>query len=127
MALAMQTESTEVDSVLAACCRLYAARRLNVESLDAVELRDGRAGGIRLRGVVVHEENRIECVAPRGADVSVYAGTLDALARAGWEVWVLVPIETLGSAHRHLRGVATTLQPWWDTEIGIVFGRPETP
>jgi hypothetical protein len=127
LALAMQTESTEVEAVLSACAQVYSARRINVETLDAVELREGRLQGGRLHGIVAHEENRIECVIPRDADVSFYVATLDGLARAGWDVWVLVPTARLGSAHRHLRGVAVTLQPWWDTGTGVFFGRPEIP
>ena len=127
MALAMQTESTEVETVLAACAQVYAARRIKVEALGAVEVRDGLNQGGRLHGIVVHGENRIECVIPRGADISFYLATLDGLAAAGWDVWVLVSIEMLGSAHRQLRGVAATLQPWWDTGTSVCFGRPEIP
>lgn len=127
MALAMQTESTEIANVLAACARAYAARRVNIETLDAVELRTGRDQGGRLHGIVAHGENRIECVISRDADISLYPATLDSLALAGWDVWALVPTDMLGPAHRYLRGVAVTLQPWWDTGTGILFGRPEMP
>ena len=127
LALAMQTESTEVETVLSACARVYTARRMNVETLDTIELREGRGLGGRLHGIVVHEENRIECVIPRDDDVSLYIATLDRLARAGWDLWVLIPTVMVGSAHRHLRGVAVTLQPWWETGTGVCFGRPEIP
>lgn len=127
MALAIQTESTEVGTVLSACARVYAARQLRVETLDAVELREGRDLGGRLHGIVAHEENRIECVIPRDDDISLYTATFDRLARASWDVWVLVPTAMVGSAHRHLRGVGVTLQPWWDTGTGVCFGQPEIP
>ena len=126
MALAMQTESTEVDLVLAACTDIYTARRVPVETLEAIDLRDGRTSG-RLHGVVAHTENRVECVVPRETDFDELAPTLDGLARAGWDVWAIVPTASLGSAHRSLRGLPITLQPWWDTGTGVCFGRPEIP
>ena len=61
------------------------------------------------------------------ADISLYPATFDGFSRAGWDVWVLVPTEMLGSAHRYLRGVDVVLQPWWEAETGILFGRPEIP
>ncbi len=127
LALAMQTESTELETVLTACTQIYAARRIAVEALDAIELREGRNLGGRLHGIVAREENRIECVISRDEDISLYAGTLDSLARAGWDVWVLVATAMLGQAHRHLRGISVMLQPWWDTGTGVCFGRPEIP
>ena len=123
----MKTESTEVDVVLAACARVYSAQRINVETLDAVDLRENPPPGARLQALVARRENRIECVIPRDADLSDYPASLDGIARAGWDVWVLVPTENLGSAHRHLRGVDVTLQPWWESGSDILFGRPEIP
>jgi hypothetical protein len=126
LALAMQTESTEVDLVLAACTTIYAARRVSVEPIESIDLRDGRTGGF-LRGVVAHAENRIECVIPRDTNFDELAPTLDGLARSGWDVWAIVPTADLGAAHRSLRGLPITLQPWWDTGTGVCFGRPEIP
>lgn len=126
MALAMRTETTEVDLVLTACVEVYSARRIAVEPLEAIDLREGRTGGT-VRGVVAHDENRVECIVPRDADIAELAPTLDGLARAGWDVWAIVPTAILGSAHRHLRGLPITLQPWWDTGKGVSFGRPEIP
>jgi hypothetical protein len=123
----MQTETTNVATVLAACGRVYAARGITIETIDAVELRDGRIPGGRLHGVVARDENRIEIVIPPGADLSLYSPAFDGLARTGWDVWALVPTELLGPAHRHLRGVEVTLQPFWESESGIFFGRPELP
>ncbi len=127
MALAMQTESIDADTVLAACVEVYAARRIPIETIDAIELRDGRIPGSRMLGIVAREDNRIEVVIPHEADLTLYPATLDGLARAGWEVWALVPTELLGPAHRYLRGVDVTLQPWWESPDGVLFGRPELP
>lgn len=126
MALAMRTETTEVDLVLAACIEIYSARRVAVEAIEAVDIREGRTGGM-VRGVVAHDENRVEYILPRDADMAELVPTLDGLARAGWDVWAIVPTAILGSAHRHLRGLPITLQPWWDTGTGVCFGRPEIP
>ena len=127
MALAMQTETTEVDTVLAACVRVYAARRIVVETIDTIELRDSEPAGERLRGIVAREENKIEVVIPRDADLSLYPAAFDGFSRAGWDVWALVPTELMGPAHRHLRGVEITLQPWWESGTDVLFGRPELP
>ena len=127
MALAMQTETTDVDTVLDACARVYAARRIVVETIDTIELRDGAPAGERLCGIVAREDNKIEVVIPRDADLSRYPATFDGFTRAGWEVWALVPTELMGPAHRHLRGVEITLQPWWESGTNILFGRPELP
>jgi len=127
LALAVQTDSSQTEAVRAACIRAYAGRRVSVESLDTVELRDYRPTGVRLQGIVARIENRVEVIIPEAADLGEYPAALDGLARAGWDVWVLVPTEKLGSAHRHLRRTAVTLQPWWETAAGIAFGRPEIP
>lgn len=126
MALAMRTETTEVDLVLAACIETYSARRVAVEPIEAVDIREGRTGRT-VRGVVAHDENRVECIVPRDADMTELVPMLDGLARAGWDVWAIVPTAILGSAHRHLRGLPIKLQPWWDTGTGVCFGRPEIP
>ena len=127
MALAMQTETTDVEAVVAACAQVYAARRIAIETIDSIELRDGRIPGGRIHGLVARADNRIEVVVPRDADLSLYPAALDGLSRAGWDVWALIPTELLGPAHRHLRGVEITLQPWWQTGDGVLFGRPELP
>ena len=123
----MQTETTDVETVLAACVQVYAARRIAVETIDAVELRDGRIPGGRLHGIMAREENKIEVVIPRDADLSLYPATFDGFSRAGWDVWALVPTELMGPAHRHLRGVQIMLQPWWESGTDVLFGRPELP
>lgn len=127
MALAMQSETTDVEAVLAACVQAYAARRITVETVDTVELRQGRIPGGRLNGVVARAENRIEVAIPHEADLSLYPAMFDGFSRAGWDVWALVPTELLGHAHRHLRGIDVTLQPWWESGSGVLFGRPELP
>lgn len=127
MALAIQTETPEVETVLAACVQVYAARRTAVETIDSVDLRDDQVPPRRLHGIVAREDNRIEVVIPRDADLSLYPATIDRFTRAGWDVWALVPSELMGPAHRHLRGLEMTLQPWWESGTGVVFGRPELP
>ena len=127
MALALQTDSSKAGEVLTACVRAYSGRRVGVESLDTIDLRDHGSAGVRLQGIVSRTENRIEVVVDTATELTEYPPVLDGLARAGWEVWVLLPTEMMGSAHRHLRRTAVTLQPWWETATGIVFGRPEIP
>ncbi|MGZ5384174.1 MAG: hypothetical protein ACXWH0_09350 [Acidimicrobiia bacterium] len=123
----MQSEITGVETVLAACVQAYAARRITVEKMDTVELREGRIPGGRLNGVVARAQNRIEVAIPHEADLSLYPAMFDGFSRAGWDVWALVPTELLGPAHRHLRGIDVTLQPWWESGSGVLFGRPELP
>ena len=43
----------------------------------------------------------------------------------GLDVWVLVPLSRLGSAHDTLRGIVSRLQPWWLEGEIVRFGRPE--
>lgn len=123
MALAIKGESTEVDTVLAACATTYAAQQIDVERLDLMS--EGRVSTGRLNGIVAEAERRIECAVSRDSDIS--KTEFDQLVRSGWEVWVLVPIELMGFAHHRLRGVPVTLQPWWEGDSGILFGRPEIP
>ena len=46
---------------------------------------------------------------------------------AGWRVSVLVPAGRMGEAHRALRGLDVTLQPWWADGETVRFGGPEVP
>jgi len=46
---------------------------------------------------------------------------------AGWRVAVLVPAMRMGEAHRALRGMDLTLQPWWADGETVRFGGPEVP
>ena len=46
---------------------------------------------------------------------------------AGWLVTVLVPAIRMGEAHRSLRGIPVTLQPWWADGERVRFGGPEVP
>ena len=129
MALAIETETTEVDSILAACAKRYAALRVEVDQLvwDRIELRDGSPGASSIRGVVVPRHQRIECVLPPTADLPTHVEALGRLAGGGWEVWALVPMGSMGDAHRLMRGVPVRLQAWWTDGGDIHFGRPETP
>jgi hypothetical protein len=127
LALAMQTETTNVETVLAACFKIYAAQRIAVEPIDSIDLRDDHRSGAALHGIVAGSENKIEVVIPHEAELSPHRATFEGWARAGWDVWVLVPAELMGPAHRHLRGADLNLQPWWESGPEIFFGRPELP
>lgn len=122
MALAMQIAPTDVDAVLAACARVYETRRQAVEELEVAERWDGTA-----HVLVIRELGRVECVLDHDADPTVYPAVVSDLARAGWEVWALIPTEQMGAAHRALRGAPVMLQPWWMTGDHVHFGRPEIP
>jgi len=45
----------------------------------------------------------------------------------GLEVFVLVPLNTMGKAHETLRGCADWIQSWWFENKSVKFGRPEKP
>ena len=44
-----------------------------------------------------------------------------------FDLWVLLPIESIGEAHGRLRGVVDRLQPWWIEEGIVRFGTPRIP
>ncbi|HUU02987.1 MAG TPA: hypothetical protein VM425_16250 [Myxococcota bacterium] len=55
--------------------------------------------------------------------------TFETFRREGIEVWILVPLASIGKAHKHLRDYADRIQSWWldDTSQKIKFGTAETP
>jgi hypothetical protein len=78
--------------------------------------------------VVAADLGIVECLLPDDAEPSALGPGIAAMASAGWEVTLLVPAARLGEAHRSLRGMPVTLQPWWlDPAHGICFGASEVP
>jgi hypothetical protein len=86
---------------------------------SGVEGADGAA-------VLAAESGSIECVV--GEDLPAAAEAVRHLVAAGWEVSLLVPLALVGEAHRLLRGVPASLQPWWlGPDDDVCFGAPEVP
>jgi hypothetical protein len=54
---------------------------------------------------------------------------LENFRNEGIEVWVLVPLASMGKAHNRFRGFADRIQSWWldDVSKRIKFGTAETP
>ena len=78
--------------------------------------------------VVVPEANEVECFPRAGDDLGDLRAPLRGLFATGWSITVLVSSSRMGEAHRALRGVPVTIQPWWEDEAGAVcFGGPEVP
>lgn len=53
------------------------------------------------------------------------SSTVEPYREDGFDVWVLVPLHTMGKAHDRLRGVADFVQPWWVEDGALKFGTPE--
>lgn len=89
----------------------------------------GFTGAPELSGVAVlaPEQGLVEWF-PHDAQSLVALGDHAAAAvGAGWRVAVLIPAGRMGEAHRALRGVPVTLQPWWPDGEHVRFGGPEVP
>jgi hypothetical protein len=70
----------------------------------------------------------VECFPQSGDDLSALRAPLRGLFATGWKVTVLVAAGRMGEAHRTLRGVPVTIQPWWEDAGGAIrFGGPEVP
>ena len=78
--------------------------------------------------MVVPEASEVECFPHATDDLGALRAPLRGLFATGWRVTVLVVAGRMGDAHRALRGVPVTIQPWWvDGEGTIRFGGPEVP
>jgi hypothetical protein len=76
--------------------------------------------------VVAADFGTVECVAD--GHLPAAARAVRHLSAAGWEVSLLVPSALVGEAHRLLRGVPVSLQPWWlGPDDDVCFGAPEVP
>jgi len=45
----------------------------------------------------------------------------------GFEVWVIVPLSSIGKAHEAFRNRADWIQGWWIENSFIKFGSPQRP
>jgi hypothetical protein len=85
-------------------------------------------GEVIKTAVVLPKLGRIECVLDDQADIRRASEQLHALLVRGWSVNALLPIYSLGAAHRALRGLGIHLQGWWKLEDErLRFTSPETP
>ncbi|ABK02381.1 hypothetical protein Arth_0984 [Arthrobacter sp. FB24] len=65
------------------------------------------------QAVLVRHALRVECVlTPAPNWDEVYRGVNELLDK-GWDVTVLAPLGSLGTAHEALSGLAAVLQGWW--------------
>lgn len=128
--VALALRETEVMQVVEACRDHYLARGVTAEtgqwqrlslSPEEVAILDS------LPAVVAPSERRVECVLDHTADPTVAGVASNRLAALGWELWVLVPVARMGTAHAVLRGLPLRLQPWWRDGAGVHFGGPEVP
>jgi hypothetical protein len=92
--------------------------RLHGEQLDQLD-----------RGLAAVERLRvIECFLSESDQMSEAVNEITKLAET-WEVTVVVPIQHLGDAHEHFRGlIRVMLQGWWtNAQDEVRFGVPEIP
>lgn len=78
-------------------------------------------------GITVPGLRRLEHVELKGRFGPRKVSWLRRIRTAGYEVWVLVPLEEISAAHAQLRGVVDRLQPWWIESGEVRFGVPRIP
>lgn len=85
-------------------------------------------GEVIKTAVVLPQLGRIECILDDQADMRHATVQLGALLVRGWSVNALLPMHSLGTAHRALRGLRIHLQGWWaPDDERLRFTSPETP
>ncbi len=77
--------------------------------------------------LVLPNERRVECVLDPDRDVADAVDDVTTLVNGGWRVAALLPISSLGAAHRAFRGLPVQLQGWWRTDGELKFTAPEVP
>ena len=87
------------------------------------------AGVAELSGVAVlaPEQGLVEWFPDADQELRPLAALAAEAVGAGWRVAVLIPAFRMGEAHRALRGIELTLQPWWADGESVRFGGPEVP
>ena len=78
-------------------------------------------------GLVVPGMRRVEDIEVAGKLDPAKVSWLRRTHEAGYEVWVLVPLDDISPAHALLRGVVDRLQPWWIDQGQVQFGAPRIP
>ena len=76
---------------------------------------------------VIVTDRRLDWVLPPNVRPDDHASLFRRLAADEWTIHILLPLESLGEAHRALRTTPVLLQGWWSDEGGVHFGRPEIP
>ena len=77
--------------------------------------------------LVLPNEHRVECVLDPDSDVADAVDEVTLLVNGGWQVAALLPIQSLGAAHRAFRGLPMHLQGWWQADGILKFTSPEVP
>jgi len=123
MAVAVRESAiTDVDRVTAATLDVYARRCDLATELPLAELLSVPSDLGALRAVVGATDRIVEVVLDSEIDVAAVAPAAWALTAKGFSIVVLVSLDRLGEAHEGLRGAPCSIQGWWATEAGIVFG-----
>jgi len=123
--LAFDAKVDETQIVVEACLDRYRALGIDAEAIswDRVTLEDLSTNATP----VIKTERRLDWILTRDTPRRAHALVFRRLVGEGWTVHALVSLETLGKAHRELRGAPIRLQGWWIDERGVHFGRPEIP
>jgi hypothetical protein len=124
--LAYETTLLETEGIVDACVERYRAAGLSAHPVAWSRLALDQTGDDQA-SVVVSDECCLDWVLASHSDPASHRPIFRRLSADGWLVYVLVPLDRLGEAHRGLRGIDVLLQGWWLDEGGVHFGRPETP
>jgi hypothetical protein len=123
MAVAVRESAiTDVDRVTEATLEVYARRCDLATELPLAELLTVPSDLGALRAVVGAADRTVEIILDAEVDAAAIAPATWALTAKGFSTVVLVALDRIGEAHEGLRGAPCSLQAWWTTETGVVFG-----
>ena len=126
MAVAVQIEESVALDVSRAAATIFARAGDLVAEIPVGRILGNATGEmLGVRAVAVADARHIEIIAD--GDFDAVRSCVHQLVADGWSVTVLVELACLGQAHGELRRTGCLIQPWWEADESIVFGRVETP
>lgn len=124
MAIDVSEQLTVHDLVIETSARTYQLHGYEVRTRHQLT---PRQFGRRPFDLVVPEIRRVEEVETEETLGSLDLERLLRCRRAGLQVWVLVPLKSIGAVSARLRGSADHLIPFWLADGDVRFGPPRLP
>lgn len=106
------------DSVLAALAAHYENAGHAVDQLWVADLPDGTTGMFDL---YVPDLHRLIDVETNDTMISLGSHDYDVWRSAGYEVWVVAPLDKVGTVERRLRSKVDRIQPWTTDGVKVTF------
>ena len=103
-----------------------AARSYELDGLEALAVPDqgGSRNGSSLPDLLIPALRRVEEIETDETIPDLNATWYKSLRDRGLEVWVVVPLASIGEIQTRLTGFADRIQPWWEDAGRIRFGNP---